>query len=61
MKMTYAKQLQELREDIYLAFEGDLLGTADEYGIDEDEALNMTIDELMEAALMVELSNMGKA
>lgn len=59
--MTYAKQLQELREDIYIAFEGDLLGTADEYGIDEDEALNMTIDELMETALMVELSNMGKA
>mgnify|MGYP003404809993 FL=1 len=59
--MTYAKQIQDLREDIYLAFEEDLLGTADEYGIDEDEALNMTIDELMEAALMVELSNMGKA
>lgn len=58
--MTYAKTVQELREDIYVAFSEDLLGTADEYGIDEHQAVNMSIDELMDAALAIELENMGK-
>ncbi len=58
--MTYAKTVAALRDEIYVAFSEDLLGTAEEYGIDENQALNMSIDELMEAALGIELENMGK-
>jgi hypothetical protein len=60
MIMTYVKLVAELREDIFLAYREDLLGTADQYGIDEDEALNSTIDELIEKSVAIELENMYK-